>query len=153
MAHEADNKKVRRSVEEQMTGIVENVLSMIGSVEHGGIYLLFFQHTDKSWQKIIRVTNRVVIGIHQVIPVFSLCFHRIIGRKESIFRRVTFAIVKVGTVGVKYDELFRCTFRQFLLHQFQKFVVRRIIGRTDRIFFIKSYVSASIPKKSINEWL
>jgi hypothetical protein len=37
-----------RSVEEQMAGSVENILTMIGRVEHGGIYLLFFQHVDKA---------------------------------------------------------------------------------------------------------
>ena len=36
-------RRYGRSVEEQMAGIVENILTMIGSVEHGGIYLLFFQ--------------------------------------------------------------------------------------------------------------
>ena len=34
-------RRYGRSVEEQMAGIVENILTMIGSVEHGGIYLLF----------------------------------------------------------------------------------------------------------------
>ena len=38
---------------------------------------------------------------------------------------------------MEHDKLFRRTFSQFLLHQFQKFVVRRIIGGTDRIFFYK----------------
>ena len=115
-------------MQKEMPVVIENIFSMVWSVYQGRIDMLFLKHIYQTNQKIIRVADRIVIGIDQVVFVFHFRINGHVRQEESLLCRIALFIIKMRTVSVENYKL---------------------PGSS----LMKSYVSASLPKKSINEWL
>lgn len=115
--------------------------------------MLFLKHIYQTNQKIIRVADRIIIGIDQVVFVFHFRVNGHVRQEESLLCRIALFIIEMRTVSVENYKLPGNSFAQFFCYQFQQFVIRGVVIGIPTSSLMKSYVSASLPKKSINEWL
>ena len=62
------------------------------------------QNLDQMVQKIVRITDAVIICVDQLLPVFHLHFCRFVRGKMGELPRITFKIVEMSTIGVQHKK-------------------------------------------------
>ena len=78
-----------------ITTDIGGMLKEIRSVSSVPAAVGFGIHTPDQAAEISKTADGVIVGIHQVITVLHFRFYRIIGQKESVFRRITFTIIEM----------------------------------------------------------
>lgn len=135
MAHVSDNRKVPVKHAERDAGCHRKYLLHGLKCISGRIDMLFLKHIYQTNQKIIRVADRIVIGINQVVFVFHFRINGHVRQEESLLCRIALFIIKMRTVSVENYKLPGNSFAQFFCYQFQQFVIRGVVIGIPYIFF------------------
>ena len=80
--------------------------------------MLFLKHIYQTNQKIIRVADRIVIGINQVVFVFHFRINGHVRQEESLLCRIALFIIEMRTVSVENYKLPGNSFAQFFATSF-----------------------------------
>ena len=83
-----------------MAGIVEDVLAVVGGVDHGGAATLCRQLFDDAAEQQIRLTYRVVVGVDELRTIFALCSVIAVVLKIAHEVGITVGVAEMGAVGV-----------------------------------------------------
>ena len=110
----------RWSMKKQMTVVVEDILTMIGRIDHRG----FSARRTQTWRHRIEHGRRVEYGI--VVGIIK----PILGRQRGIgifirdepgeILRITVVVAEMRAIGMEHYELTACATRQLLFQQRQQ---------------------------------
>ena len=92
---------------------------MIRSIEHGRRSIRSLQQSNQRSQKAVRIAYGVIIGIHQVLPVFVFGIRQAIRFKDCHRFGITLLVVKMRTIGMQHNKQFAMSCLQLLFHQCQ----------------------------------
>ena len=97
-------RRERRCVQEQATAVVEDVLAVVGGVEHGRAAAVPSEHGYDVGQQLVGVGYGVVVGVDELCAQFFLRALYMVGLEACERLWVAVLVVEVRAVGVQYDE-------------------------------------------------
>ena len=123
-----------RSVEEALAIVVEDVLAVVGRVEHCRLRPTLAEHRDDAVQHEVGLTDGVVVGVDELRTVLRLSLRRRVGQELGVTLRIAVAVVEVRSVRMQHYQLLLALLGEDVLHVRQQTLVaglRRHVASDD----------------------
>ena len=119
-------------MEETLAIVVEDVLAVVGGVEHCRLRTALAEHRDDAVQHEVGLTDGVVVSVQQRGAVLGFCLGGRVGHEPGAMARIAVAVVEVRAVGVQHYQLLLALLGKDVLHVRQQPLVaglRRNVAR------------------------
>ena len=91
-------------MQEAFPVVVQQIFPVVRAIVKCCRMISRIQNLDQMVQKIVRITDAVIICVDQLLPVFHLHFCRFVRGKMGELPRITFKIVEFLTIGVQHKK-------------------------------------------------
>lgn len=96
---------MRRSVQEAVALIVEDIFAVVGAVDHRCTSVDGPQCADYVGEHAVRIAYGVVVAVYEAFAVGTVGVERIVGREICVLGGITVFVEEVRPIGMEHEEL------------------------------------------------
>lgn len=141
-------------MEETLAIVVEDVLAVVGGVEHCRLRPTLAEHRDDAVQHEVGLTDGVVVSVQQRRAILGFCLGGRVGQELGAMARIAVAVVEVRAVGVQHYQLLLALLGKDVLHVRQQPLVaglRRNVARDNAHSRTDEHEVVSLVAEEIDE--